>query len=325
MGALNQIRQKARKERIPLVVHYDLTYRCHQRCVHCYLPASWRRGEGPGPELNTSQVEAILCQIAKAGTFFLTLSGGEIFIRPDLLEVLEFARSLNFSTTLMTSGAWDFDKGQIQALKDRGVFRLRVSLYSLKAEVHDQVTGLPGSWRRLMRFIKECKALGMNIAVNSIAFKMNFREVPYLRDFCAKEQIPYLLDYYLVPRWDGQPHPPGLELEAEEISSFKSMNLGDSSVGSVIIPQELEMRGCGAGNNSFYLNPQGEVWPCIDVPWLCGRLDKNGEFLALWQNSPVLNLVRNFYPQAMSQDERLCDYLKRKAVMGSYFCSRLKR
>lgn len=96
MALIDQIYQKAQSKKIPLAIQFDLTYRCHQSCLHCYLPETWRRGEGPGPELSTLQVQAILTQLAAAGTLFLSFSGGEIFLRPDLWTILEEARNLNF-------------------------------------------------------------------------------------------------------------------------------------------------------------------------------------------------------------------------------------
>ena len=95
MGILEQVKRRACKQRIPLTVHFDLTYRCHQRCLPCYLPES---------ELHTPQVRSILDQQAAAGAFFLAFSGGEIFRRSNLLSILEYARGVNFSLSLMSSG-----------------------------------------------------------------------------------------------------------------------------------------------------------------------------------------------------------------------------
>src|SRR2546423_14621390 len=74
------------RKRLPLSVHFDLTYRCNERCVHCYLDH-----EDHG-ELSTAECIDALEQLAKAGTLFLTFSGGEIFLRRDLEELLATAR-----------------------------------------------------------------------------------------------------------------------------------------------------------------------------------------------------------------------------------------
>src|SRR2546428_8570375 len=71
--------------RIPLSVHIDLTMRCNERCIHCYRVIERR------PELTTDELRALLDDVARAGTLYLTFSGGEIFLRQDLLELIEHA------------------------------------------------------------------------------------------------------------------------------------------------------------------------------------------------------------------------------------------
>jgi MoaA/NifB/PqqE/SkfB family radical SAM enzyme len=56
---------------VPLSVHMDLTYRCNERCAHCYLD------HGNRGELNTAEIKDVLDQLAAAGVFFVVFSGGE--------------------------------------------------------------------------------------------------------------------------------------------------------------------------------------------------------------------------------------------------------
>ena len=35
--AMERVRARAFAAGVPLAVHFDLTYRCNERCVHCYL------------------------------------------------------------------------------------------------------------------------------------------------------------------------------------------------------------------------------------------------------------------------------------------------
>jgi MoaA/NifB/PqqE/SkfB family radical SAM enzyme len=54
-------------------VQLDVTYRCNERCVHCYLD------HDDHGEMTTAEIKDLLDQMADAGVFFLVLSGGEIF------------------------------------------------------------------------------------------------------------------------------------------------------------------------------------------------------------------------------------------------------
>src|SRR5258705_13722617 len=97
MSLLVEMNDKAMKLGIPLSVHMDVTYRCNERCVHCYLDHDDRG------EMLTSEIKDILDQLAEAGVFFLTLSGGEPLVRKDLFEIIAHARSLLFNVKLKTN------------------------------------------------------------------------------------------------------------------------------------------------------------------------------------------------------------------------------
>jgi len=76
MSALMQeMNAKALRLGIPLSVQLDLTYRCNERCVHCYLD------HDDHGEMTTAEIRSLLDQLAEAGVFFLTMSGGEILLR----------------------------------------------------------------------------------------------------------------------------------------------------------------------------------------------------------------------------------------------------
>src|SRR5438132_1539902 len=82
---------------IPLSVHIDLTMRCNERCVHCYRVIEDR------PELTTDELKGLLDDVARAGTLYLTFSGGEVFLRKDLFELVEHARRLHFDMRLKSN------------------------------------------------------------------------------------------------------------------------------------------------------------------------------------------------------------------------------
>src|SRR5436190_10347045 len=89
--------QKTVGRHIPLSVHIDLTMRCNERCIHCYRVIERR------PELTTDELKALLDDVARAGTLYLTFSGGEVFLRKDLFELIEHARRLRFDVRLKSN------------------------------------------------------------------------------------------------------------------------------------------------------------------------------------------------------------------------------
>src|SRR3954454_6080858 len=82
---------------IPFSAHVDVTYRCNERCIHCYLD------HDDHGEMTTAEIKGVLEQLADAGVFFLTFSGGEVFLRRDFFELVEHARKLQFNVKVKTN------------------------------------------------------------------------------------------------------------------------------------------------------------------------------------------------------------------------------
>src|SRR5438105_14667418 len=96
-GLTQEMNQLALDQGVPLSMQLDVTYRCNERCVHCYLDH-----EDHG-EMTTAEIKDVLDQLAEAGVFFLTFSGGEVFLRRDFFEILEYARRLQFNVKIKTN------------------------------------------------------------------------------------------------------------------------------------------------------------------------------------------------------------------------------
>jgi len=163
----------ASRAHIPLAVLFEVTHRCNLGCEHCYLT------EGPvgrprptREELGLDEIGRALDQLAEAGTFFLTLTGGEVFMRRDFLEILAHARSLGFSVTIFTTGTLLTPEtaARVAALHPLSV---EVSMYSARPEIHDRVTRIPGSHARSLRALRLLGDHGVVILIKSPLMTLN--------------------------------------------------------------------------------------------------------------------------------------------------------
>ena len=78
----------ARPDTGPVVV-WNATKTCNLECVHCYADAETRKFAG---ELTTAEAEAMIRDLATINVPALLISGGEPFVRPDVLDLAEHAR-----------------------------------------------------------------------------------------------------------------------------------------------------------------------------------------------------------------------------------------
>src|ERR1700752_3180132 len=109
--------------------------------------------------MTTQEIKNILDQLAEAGTFFLTFSGGEVFMRRDFLQLVEYARRLQFNVRIKTNGVMIHEQ-EAARLRQFGVEELQISVYSHRPEIHDAITKLPGSLKRSLTAVRFLKSQG---------------------------------------------------------------------------------------------------------------------------------------------------------------------
>ena len=68
----------------PMNVTISTTFRCNSRCLTCNVY------ERPVVELTAAEWEKVFISLGRSVTWF-TFSGGEPFLRPDLVEIIESA------------------------------------------------------------------------------------------------------------------------------------------------------------------------------------------------------------------------------------------
>jgi len=163
---MQEFAAKAQALGVPMSVQLDLTYRCNERCVHCYLD---HKDHG---EMTTTEIKHLLDEMAEAGVFILTLSGGEIMLRKDFFQILEHARQLMFCVKLKTNAVLIRERDAAR-IRDLGVESIQVSIYSHRPEVHDAITLVPGSLQRSLTAIRFLKSQGLKVVIANVLMNQN--------------------------------------------------------------------------------------------------------------------------------------------------------
>ena len=282
---------KALKLGIPLSVQLDLTYRCNERCVHCYLDH-----EDHG-EMTTSEIKDLLDQLAEAGVFFLTLSGGEILMRRDFFEIVEYARMRAFCVKLKTNAVLIREK-EAKRLRDLDVESIQISIYSHRPEVHDAITKMPGSLRRSINAIRFLRSKGLHVTIANVLMLQNLQDYPGVRALGAELGVEVTIDPTITPKMDGDRSLLDLNIDQaalEHVFREEGMleNVGESCAPPVGPDDEvLNSLPCSAGHTACYVSPYGDVYPCVQFPLPSGNVRRD-KFLDIWRYSPQLNEVRS--------------------------------
>jgi radical SAM protein with 4Fe4S-binding SPASM domain len=298
MSLLAEMNQKALALGIPISVHLDVTYRCNERCVHCYLD------HDDHGEMATAEIGDLLRQLADAGVFFLTLSGGEVLMRRDFFTIVEESRRLQFNVKVKTNGAM-IREVEAARMRELGIEQVQISVYSHRPEVHDAITKLPGSLGRTVTAIRFLKAQALKVTIANVLMADNLADHLGVMELARELGVFYTLDPTITPKMDGDRSIVGLGIAGsglQEIFHNKEL-VGDVEEFCAPPPPPGEdiMEGfpCSAGHTACYISPYGDVFPCVQFPLPCGNVRRQ-KFADIWRDSRQLREVRSIRAKDLS-------------------------
>lgn len=144
----------------PIQFTFFLTSRCNARCPFCFYTSKQDRAGAAEPELSIDEIERIAPQLGNL--LWLAFSGGEIFLRSDLVEITKLFYKTNKPAIILlpTNGLLQDTicrsvENILQACPESSIV-VKLSLDGPEP-VHDELRGVPGAYRKTL---KTCKALG---------------------------------------------------------------------------------------------------------------------------------------------------------------------
>jgi radical SAM protein with 4Fe4S-binding SPASM domain len=288
---LENLNSKAIQMGIPLGVHLDVTWRCNERCIHCYLD------HDDLGEMTYDEINDLMTQMAAAGVFFLTISGGEPLLRKDLFDILRRARELTFNVKLKTNAILIREK-EAALIRELGLESVQVSIYSHRAEVHDAITKVKGSLERSLDAIRFMVSQGLKVTIANVVMKQTRFDYPGVQALAAELGAHFTVDPTITPHINGDRSLLRLNIDRNalrEIMNDKTIN-GQEDQFIAVAPgaDEDVMDGipCSAGHSACYVSPYGDVYPCVQFPLPSGNV-RQQKFIDIWKYSPQLEEVRS--------------------------------
>jgi radical SAM protein with 4Fe4S-binding SPASM domain len=293
----------------------ELTERCNNRCIHCYInqPAGDRNLRER--ELTQAEVRSIIDQIVDAGCLWLLLTGGEVLLRPDFLEIYTYAKRKGLLLTVFTNGTL-LTPEIADYLAEWPPLRLEITLYGRSREVYEAVTGVPGSYARCRQGIELALDRGLPLRLKTTLCQANLHELEAMQEFAEELRVDFRFDPLLNARIDDRPLPDGLRLSPEQVVALDvedpqrmaEWNKAFQRVqGPPVDPDKLFF--CMAGSSSFHIDAYGRLSICMMLRQPSYDL-RNGTFAQGWHEFiPALQATSRHHqtPCQECQLLSLCD------------------
>lgn len=169
----------------------EITKNCNLKCKHCY------QGSHMDEQLmmNLNEVRSIASKLGELGTLSVVLTGGEPFLHPNLVEIVETFNNWNIRVVIFTNGQV-IQNETIRKLSNMNVL-VRISLEGHNEEINDFIRGV-GTFKKAIEFSNICRennlSIGYSFTINSINEK-------YFSDI-AKSSEEYRKKIEDIARWN---------------------------------------------------------------------------------------------------------------------------
>lgn len=272
----------------PYTAIWKITSGCNLRCKHCFFFA--KNEYDNSTDLLTQDLYNIIDQLSEIGVVEVRLTGGEIFLRKDIFEIIKYIKKHNISI-IITSNGTTLNKSNVNKLKKLlhpKTDIVRISLEGADAQTNDVTRG-KGSFNKAINAIKLLTQNGIKTFVSSTITNLNITQIKDLYFLCDKlevEQITYIKmislspeQYYLIPDSDDIVYEmarllkslKGSEKTCIDSRLFTPYDFLKNEKTKPLLLKELKNRNLSDKNSnyyhcnpdkSFYIDSDGKVFLC---------------------------------------------------------------
>lgn len=284
-------------------IQWHITNLCNLRCIHCYQDCFDSRYELDIKDL-IKIADNLLKTMENWDTYlFLSLTGGEPLIKPQLWNLLDYLKNQKriLELNLITNGT--LIDLYIENILESPIKKVFVSLDGISSETNDYIRG-KGVFKKVLDNLLLLRKKGMKTFIMYTLMNFNYNQANGLTDFCQKLGINgYILErffplgqgrnisYELVPKealfnlYKGIFKQTKTEFDLESLASTRALQ--------VVLEKELELytAECIVARYGLAILADGTVFPCRRFGLKLGNL-LTEDLDEIWKNSRVLNDIR---------------------------------
>lgn len=281
-------------------LQFELSSRCNERCIHCYIP---NYKKNAGLDLSFDRFKYIVDQFVEMGGLEVTFSGGEALLNKQIHQMLTYSREKDLQINILSNLIALKDE-DIPLLKKINLSLVQVSLYSMDPKIHDKITTIKGSFEKTKTSIEKLHAADIPIQISCPIMKANKDGYDAVMKYAHSLKVKYQTDYIMMAQTDMSIGNLSNRLTIEETENvirdilkydadYKEKTLALESFSSIPESEYMEMPYCGVGINQICVTVNGDMFPCPGwQAMVVGNVFKQ-RLEDIWKNSNKLQIIRN--------------------------------
>ena len=254
-----------KSQRIPIIGTFEITYRCNFRCIHCY--ADGRHNESC---MSYEEITRLVDEMADAGTFFLTLSGGDPLTHPDFARIYKYIRERGIFVEVFTNGTLITEE-ITQLFKEYPPVNVDITIYGSSNDTYWRVAGVKDGYSKMLRGLQRLKENNIHFTLKTSVLRENADDVPSIQDFARKNGVTFRYSYQVAPTIEGNTYNYSHRLSPCEIVEREAKDSERANFWrhkeKVVIDEvpygELPIYNCKTAKFTFCISADGLLSGCI--------------------------------------------------------------
>lgn len=158
----------------------EMLSECNLSCVHCYAATSSTEHTRRQSLAHQDWLD-LIHQASDLGCRRIQFTGGEPLLYTDLFQLASFARDIGFHEVEFFTNGTLLTEDKVTFMKELDL-AVAVSVYSHDPNIHDSITGLPGSYSRTLGALRMLRSAGIPTRVSVTVMDQNQTTVPQTRE-----------------------------------------------------------------------------------------------------------------------------------------------
>ncbi len=275
-------------------LHIEITSKCNERCVHCYIPH-----DSKANHIKTDLFYNIIEQCKDMKVLHLTLTGGEPMLHKNFIDFLKKCKDNNFSVNVLSNLTLLTDE-IIEEMKENRLLSIQVSLYSMDSNIHNAITQKKGSFEITKNAILKLKKNNVPLQISCPIMKQNKNCYKDVLKWAKINNFNVGCDYVIIARCDHTTQNLRSRLSINDIKEVISDKIvyeprylelleKESVEKKNITPDDIV---CSVCQSSICIADNGNVYPCAGWQgYVVGNVYETS-LKDIWNNSKNINYLR---------------------------------
>lgn len=289
-------------------IHFDVASACNEHCVHCYVP----------DRCKTKTIESklffqVLQEARDLNAIHVTLSGGEPLLHKDLTAFLERSRELDLPVNVLSNLTLLTDD-IIAEMKRNPLLSVQTSLYSMDAQTHDSITGLPGSFEKTVSGVLRVSSAGIPVQISCPIMKQNVDSFFDVVVWGKRQNIAVAVEPMIFASYDHSRNNVQNRISPIQFKNILDQKMSENYAATL---REVAMEKeslteddpiCSVCRYSLCVSVDGDVFPCAG--WQSNAIGNLNQctLKEIWETSEEVKHLRSIkrrdFPKCVDCEDR---------------------